>query len=142
MTPRAHSAPALTAPQQAALASLKTAKRPMSAYALLDQLREKGFNAPTQVYRALDRLMEHGLVHRLVSLNAYVACRHSAQHRHSTTAFAICDQCGQVDELADDGLNRSLARLTKGQTFSVTTPVIELHGQCAHCLEHAAPTRG
>lgn len=67
----------LTANQEAVYAALRRAQSPLSAYALLARLREQGFNAPTQVYRALDRLLEQGIVHRLESMNAYVSCRHS-----------------------------------------------------------------
>ena len=55
----------LTANQQRVLTTLRQADGPLTAYALLDRLREQGFNAPAQVYRALERLAEQDLVHRL-----------------------------------------------------------------------------
>lgn len=58
------------------LSTLQDVKRALSAYALLHRLRAVNFLAPTQVHRALERLSQHGLVHRLESLNAYVSCVH------------------------------------------------------------------
>jgi Fur family zinc uptake transcriptional regulator len=74
---------------------------------LLDQLRDDGFRAPLQVYRALDTLMKGGLVHRLESLNAFVACAEPHDHSHRMTAFAICDTCGQVMEFSDHAVGRA-----------------------------------
>ncbi|MCC2690339.1 MAG: zur, partial [Rhizobiaceae bacterium] len=62
----------LTRNQQLVLARLEAASGPVSAYGLLDQLRDDGFRAPLQVYRALEGLIKGGLVHRLESLNAFV----------------------------------------------------------------------
>src|SRR5258708_15019740 len=97
----------LTTKQQRVLDTLRQAGAPLTAYALLDQLRDHGLTAPTQVYRALDKLAEQGVVHRLESLNAYVCCSHPDEGSHDFSAFAICDSCGQVDEFVDDALNRS-----------------------------------
>ena len=79
----------LTANQQRVLATLQEASSPLSAYALLDRLREAGFGAPVQVYRALERLAEQGLVHRLESLNAYVSCSHSGGCRHGLNRIRV-----------------------------------------------------
>ena len=62
----------LTPNQSKVLAKLEAASGPLSAYALLDQLRDDGFRAPLQVYRALESLVGAGLVHRLESMNAFV----------------------------------------------------------------------
>src|SRR5262245_48967355 len=95
---------ALTRNQTQVLERLEAATSPLSAYTLLDQLRDRGFRAPLQVYRALDALIKGGLVHRLESLNAFVACSEPHDHGHGMTAFAICDRCGQVDEMSDDAI--------------------------------------
>ena len=52
-----------------------THHKPLGAYDLAELLGPKGRRlAPITVYRALDFLMEQGLVHRLASQNAYIAC--------------------------------------------------------------------
>jgi Fur family zinc uptake transcriptional regulator len=76
--------------QQRVLATLRQGNRPLGAYALLDRLREEGFSARTQIYRALERLAEHGLVHPMETLNAYVSCAYPAGSWHSFKAFTIC----------------------------------------------------
>lgn len=128
----------LTANQEAVYAALRRAQSPLSAYALLARLREQGFNAPTQVYRALDRLLEQGIVHRLESMNAYVSCRHSGSCHHAARAFAICDNCSHVDEFSDDELARCLGRWTSGNGFSLRHSTVELHGLCGSCASSGA----
>lgn len=124
----------LTANQQRVLDSLQQAGAALSAYALLDQLRDQGFSAPTQVYRALDKLAEQGLVHRLESVNAYVSCAHPPGCSHGVTAFAICDGCGHVDEFVDDKLGHCLGHWARNNAFALSHSNIELHGKCSACM--------
>ena len=56
-------------------AELANAYKPLTAYEILEKLRPKGVSAPTTVYRALDKLVASAKVHRIESLNAFVACR-------------------------------------------------------------------
>lgn len=123
----------LTAHQQRVLTALQQVKGPLSAYALLDRLRGDGFSAATQVYRALERLAAYGMVHRLETLSAYVSCAHSTGCRHDHTAFAICETCGHIEELADKSLSRYISRRMKDNAFSVRVATIELLGTCATC---------
>lgn len=118
----------LTGNQQRILQALSRADGPLGAYTLLERV---GLSGPTQVYRALDKLMARGLVRRLESLNAYVP---SAEHDASRpTAFAICDQCGHIDQVVDGSLTQCLRRLTNGRAFEFRRAVIELHGKCSAC---------
>lgn len=132
----------LTSNQQRVLSTLQDAKRALSAYALLDRLRAVGFSAPTQVYRALERLTQHGLVHRLESVNAYVSCAHRPGCMHGFTAFAICDSCGHVDEFLDNDLSDSLGRWAQENAFSLGNSAIEIRGRCGACagLADAGPS--
>ncbi len=128
---------ALTSNQQQVWDTLLAAGVPLGAYALLDRLKGSNFKAPLQVYRALDKLVEYGMVHRLESLNAFVACA----HRHSEdgpTAFAICDICGQVEEFTDPDIGRGLARWSSSQPFKIAKVTVELRGLCQDCAG-AAP---
>jgi Fur family zinc uptake transcriptional regulator len=132
----------LTKNQACVLEKLEAASGPLSAYTLLDQLRERGFRAPLQVYRALDALVKEGLVHRLESLNAFVACAephdHAHSHSHSMTAFAICDKCGQVTEYCDPAISHQLDEWMHSTGFAANRAVIEFRGTCAKCLAQAA----
>ncbi|MGB2321810.1 MAG: Fur family transcriptional regulator, partial [Candidatus Puniceispirillaceae bacterium] len=82
MTTDAGAKSKLTRNQTLVLEALASAGQPLGAYSLLDLLRDQGFKAPLQVYRALDQLISEGLVHRLESLNAWTAC---CEDQHSYT---------------------------------------------------------
>lgn len=123
----------LTRNQLLVLDKLEDAAGPLSAYSLLDLLREHGFRAPLQVYRALDRLMKDGLVHRLESLNSFVACTGEHSHLHGITAFAICETCGQVAEFADPVVGKRLESWVSESGFRPNKAVIEFRGLCAAC---------
>lgn len=128
----------LTKNQTLVLNALTRLEGPASAYSLLDQLREQGFRAPLQVYRALDKLMEMGLVHRLECLNSFVACAHPHEHahghKHGLVAFAICESCGQVEEFSDAKVEERLRGWANDHSFKLAKTTIELRGSCAGCL--------
>lgn len=126
-------APELTRHQTLVLNALAHGEGPASAYDLLDRLRSDGMRAPQQVYRALDKLVECGLVHRLESLNSFVACAHPQDHKHGLIAFAICDGCGHVDEFSDAAIERRLKAWSNDHAFRLGKASIELHGTCAGC---------
>ena len=126
----------LTRNQSLVLSVLKQAAAPRSAYDILDGLRGEGMRAPLQIYRALDKLMEKGLVHRLESLNAFVACsdpHDHGTHAHGVTAFAICEDCGAVSEFHDDVIETRLTAWQKTQHFKPEKTTIEIRGHCRAC---------
>lgn len=127
----------LTRNQSLVFDALARADGPLSAYTILDLLRDDGLRAPLQVYRALDKLVAIGLVHRLESLNAFVACNHpsgpDAGKSHGTVAFAICEKCDSVAEFADSDLVDRLRGWAKAEGFEAHSTVIELRGLCETC---------
>ena len=136
------------------MGALNDASRPMSAYDLLDKLRPTGVAAPLTVYRALDKLIASGKVHRIESLNAFVACRNDDHHHvpadddessaapRRTAGFAICDRCGTVDEFVDGDLFAQLDRAMVTRGFAPHASAIEVHGLCASCSAGASdPSR-
>ncbi|WP_428642556.1 Fur family transcriptional regulator [Roseibium sp.] len=128
-----HAHPDLTKNQALVFGSLSEAGGPLTAYAILDLLRGSGFRAPLQVYRALDKLVEYGMVHRLESLNAFVACSHKGCSGHGTAAFAICEECGDVSEFTPQEAIRLLKAWTEEQGFRLARTTIELRGTCKAC---------
>jgi Fur family zinc uptake transcriptional regulator len=105
---------------------------PVGAYALLDRMRDGGARAqPPTVYRALDFLVEHGLVHRIESLNAYVGCAQPA--RSHVGQFLICTRCRSAAELDDPGIAAAIARRTGEIGFSVSRATVEIAGLCPNC---------
>ena len=131
----------LTKNQTLVFDALTEAKGPLGAYGILEKLRDQGFRAPLQVYRALDKLIERGLVHRLESLNAFVACRHPEADAHEAIAFAICDNCGAVAELDADAAARPIQDMADRIQFDLQSTVIELRGLCAACVSADSTSR-
>lgn len=127
--------PQLTKNQSLVFDALSGADGPLSAYTILDKLRDHGFRAPLQVYRALEKLLELGVVHRLESINAFVACAHPTEdcHGHGLTAFAICESCGQVIEFHDHSIEAQLADFAKTRHFKPQKTTIEIKGLCENC---------
>ncbi|RIY02439.1 transcriptional repressor [Aureimonas flava] len=123
----------LTRNQKLVFDILERADGPLSAYSILDALRAEGLRAPPQVYRALEKLLENGLVHRLESLNAFVACAHPHACAHALTAFAICEKCGSVAEFADEAVEARLGAWARGAGFAPRRTTVEIKGLCAAC---------
>jgi Fur family zinc uptake transcriptional regulator len=123
----------LTRNQTLVLQQLTKSEQPMSAYNLLDELRPSGIKAPLQVYRALDKLVETGQVHRLDSIAAFVACQDPACHVHAATVFMICEKCGKVSETADSSVARALSLAASREKFGVQKMSVEIRGTCGRC---------
>ncbi len=106
---------------------------PVTAYALLDQLRAtRRAAAPPTVYRALDFLQQQGLVHRVERLQAFVGCDEGAAHSHAAQ-FLICRICGAVDEVDDRPVAEAIGRAAAAKGFTPTRATIEIEGTCAAC---------
>lgn len=111
--------------------ALRGVGRPVSAYELIEQVRAKGVSAPPTVYRALQRLIDDGLAHRLESLNAFVACDHP--HHAGRAVFAICDACGTVKEFDSAAAVKILQAWAGKNDFKIRSMTMEIRGRCADC---------
>ena len=106
---------------------------PTGAYDLLDQLRSTRHGAaPPTVYRALEFLLEQGLIHKLERLSAFVGCIAEDDHAHAAQFF-ICRTCGKVAELEDPELADALEHAARRLGFTLGQATIEAEGQCATC---------
>lgn len=123
----------LTRIRQRVLELVWQSHKPVGAYDLLPLLAEEGFNsAPPTVYRALDFLLELGLIHRLTSLNAYVGCTQPG-HAHAASCFFLCRQCGCAQEL-ESQLYDSISQKVEAQLgVTVEHQITELSGLCPNC---------
>jgi Fur family transcriptional regulator, zinc uptake regulator len=117
---------------------LRSAHGLMTAYEILDAVRPKGISAPPTVYRALNRLMREGRAHRVESRNAYVACS-DPRHRHDAAIFAICRDCGHIDEMREGEFVQSLVKKLSKRGFVVDRATIEIQGLCALCAGSQQP---
>lgn len=124
--------PELTPHCQKVLAALEKSHSPLSAYDLLEKLRKHGIKAPPTVYRALQSLMERGLVHRIESLNAFVACHHQDDHAPHVQ-FAVCRSCGNVEEIHDRSLSAGIHKAAARLKFHVEREMLEIMGLCKSC---------
>jgi Fur family zinc uptake transcriptional regulator len=123
----------LTDLRREVLGLILDADAPTGAYDLLDRLRSIRLGAaPPTVYRALEFLMEQGLIHKLERLSSYVGCVSHGDADHAAQ-FLICRECGHVTELDDHDLQHALQDAAKRIGFTVGKATIEAEGRCANC---------
>ena len=123
----------LTPIRRRVLEALLASHAPLGAYELIDRLAARVARpAPITIYRALDFLREQGLVHRIESRNAFIAC---VQNHDSgdPVVFLICEKCGIVGEAASAAVADTIKTASRAAGFTPRTPVIEISGVCAHC---------
>jgi len=89
----------LTKNQKIVLDIIEKSTEPLKAYSILSNVKKKGINAPPQVYRALDKLVDMGKIHKIESKNAFVACQNSNCKVSKAAAFSICESCEEVTEI-------------------------------------------
>ncbi len=122
----------VTQPRLLAFKIVHAAKKPITAYEVLEKMGKDIKNPkPPTAYRALDFLADHGFVHRIESLNAYVSC--DVNHKHEGSQFMICDGCGDVEEIHVCHLPKSLEDKVKSEKFTLHHWNVEVHGTCARC---------
>jgi Fur family zinc uptake transcriptional regulator len=128
------------------------AEQPVGAYAVLDKLKTlRGGAAPPTVYRALDFLLEQGLIHKVERLNAFLGCVEAGQgerHAHGAGAeghhhdhphqFLICRTCGATAEISDPAITAALASASAEAGFTLHRATVEAEGVCADCAASAA----
>jgi len=110
---------------------LREKNTPQSAYDILDAFRDHGIRAPVQVYRELKKLLECGLIHKVESLNAYIACKH--EHRSGQSVVAICNDCGSVQEMSVSVFSDHFQSLSDWEEFTPQEMNIEVKGRCSDC---------
>ena len=106
---------------------------PLKAYTILFNVQKKGIKAPPQVYRALDKLVEIGKIHKIESKNAFVACRNSDCEISKATAFSICESCEVVDEISDVKLSKYLSSFNHKKGMKFKRFNLEFFGLCQKC---------
>lgn len=130
----------LTPIRESVLRILWQQHRPLGAYQIQDQLSriaEKPVAPPT-VYRAIEFLLEQGLIHRISSLNAYIGCPFTGSN-HSNL-FMICNNCGNTAEVAQNNINSLLQDTSKRVGFTLQSQSLELFGLCPQCSSTSGPS--
>lgn len=127
----------LTALRKRVLELVWQSHKPLGAYDILAVLSEQDGRraAPPTVYRALDFLLDNGLVHRIASLNAFVGCSHPT-HIHQGQ-FLICRNCHAAIELEHPAISAAIVSGAQSVGFVVEGQTVEVLGLCAGCQEAA-----
>ena len=108
------------------------AQVPVKAYDVLDSVKERDKSAkPPTVYRAIDFLMECGLIHKIHRLNAYVSCSHPS--RHKECYFLICSKCNGLTECCSKEIDTVITDTAAKAGFSLRNVSMEMTGICQHC---------
>jgi Fur family transcriptional regulator, zinc uptake regulator len=133
----------LTALRREVLRLVLESEAPVGAYALLDRLKaSRAGAAPPTVYRALDFLVEQGLIHKVERLNAFIGCTDALDHPEDCGCgeahdhphqFLICDRCGATAEISDPGVALALARAARAAGFAPRRATVEVEGLCGRC---------
>jgi len=123
----------LTTNQQTVLNLLEQSKEPLKAYAILFDIQKKGIKSPLQVYRALDKLIEIGKVHKIESKNSYIACNNTHCTSQTSTSFLICEICDKVTELKNNNLSNYFSKQSEKASFKYIKHNLEIYGSCKKC---------
>ena len=121
----------LTKNQKIVLNLLQSSGEPLKAYSILDSLKKEGLKSPLQIYRALDKLVELGRIHKIESKNSFIVCSNS--NCASNTIFTICERCDKVKELKNNNLTAGMSDLIKKNGQSITRYNLEFFVLCKSC---------
>ena len=121
-----------TPPRHTTLEVIAKSQTPIGAYDVIEEMGKiTDKPKPTTVYRAIDFLQQHGFVHKIESLNAFVSCH--AGHTHEGSQFMVCDDCGKVSEVHLCHLPKALEDQIEGTGFRLNHWNTEIHGTCQNC---------
>ena len=119
--------------QQIIFDLIDKSSEPLKAYSILFNVQKKGIKAPLQVYRALDKLVAIGKIHKIESRNAFIACQNSSCQISKATAFSICESCEQVSEISNNKLSKYLSNFVDETGMKFTKYNLEFFGLCKKC---------
>ena len=119
--------------QQIIFDLIDKSSEPLKAYSILFNVQKKGIKAPLQVYRALDKLVAIGKIHKIESRNAFIACQNSSCQISKATAFSICESCEQVSEISNTKLSKYLSNFAGEAGMKFSKYNLEFFGLCKKC---------
>ena len=119
--------------QQIIFDLIKKSNEPLKAYSILSNVQKKGIKAPLQVYRALDKLVAIGKIHKIESKNAFMACQNSKCQVAKATAFSICENCEKVSEIKNSKLFEYLKDFNDKTGMKYKKYNLEFFGVCNEC---------
>jgi Fur family ferric uptake transcriptional regulator len=109
-----------------------TSREHLSVDGIQRRLREEGVSVGlATIYRALDTLVESGLVRANdfgEGFRRFEPMHAGAQHGH-----LVCTRCGQVTEFSTDRFERLLPSVSDEHGFQHHRHRVEIHGLCRNC---------
>lgn len=124
--------PPLTGNQRMIYGALLELGRTAKAYELLDILREQGVKAAPTIYRALNELMEKGLVQHIVSMQTFVALP-TSELTQGQKVMLVCDECGKARPLDNKPILAALRSNARKSGFDVKSYHLEISASCGQC---------
>jgi Fe2+/Zn2+ uptake regulation proteins len=112
---------------------IHSSAEPLKAYSILSSVQKKGIKAPLQVYRALDKLVKIGKIHKIESRNAFISCQHSSCQITKATAFLICESCEKISEISNAKLSKYLINFAAAMGIKYSKYNLEFFGSCKKC---------
>jgi Fur family zinc uptake transcriptional regulator len=112
---------------------LEKSDKPLKAYGILFEIQKKGIKSPTQVYRALDKLIEIGKVHKIESQNSYVACNNVNCLNQLSATFLICNICEKIIEIEEKVIFEQFAKICQKFDRKYIQHNLEIFGTCVSC---------
>ena len=119
--------------QQIVFDIIEKSSEPVKAYSILFNVKKKCIKAPPQVYRALEKLIKLGKIHKVESRNAFVACKSSNCEVSKATALSICEICEKVTEIANNKLSNFLNSFEDKSGMKYKKYNLEFFGLCKKC---------
>ena len=119
--------------QQIIFDIIHDSSEPLKAYSILFNVQKKGIKAPLQVYRALDKLVKIGKIHKIESRNAFIACQNSSCQISNATAFSICESCEKISEISNSKLSKYLSNFSDKSGMKYNKYNLEFFGLCKKC---------
>ena len=121
----------LTKNQKIVFNLLQKSGEPLKAYSILEGLKKEGLKSPLQIYRALDKLVELGKIHKIESQNSFIVCNNSNCAKN--TVFTICNRCGDVKEVKNNNLFEDMKILGIKNRLNVDRYNLEFYVTCGNC---------
>ncbi len=127
----------MTDTRMAVLRCIATTGRPLTAKEVFEKLskgRSKISIDLVSIYRILQTLEEHALVHQVLPNGGFFPCLHS-HCEGEAHVLALCTGCEETQELhLPDEVGADLLRyLKKAKHFTAKAPIIQIQGTCRNC---------
>ena len=122
-----------TEPRKKVLSILLDHDEPLGAYRILETLTTKSTKPkPPTIYRAIDFWLKHGFIHKVESVNGYIACKQCKSH--TNIDLLVCDICKRVTEIHLKPLEDRIKNKKDLMGFKPNIISTEIHGTCKKCL--------